>query len=135
MTPSPASRCCPAFLAALRLVRLPNTLTAAADVIAGAAIVGLNPLAPPVLLAAAGSSLLYAGGMALNDLLDIDKDAVEAPDRVLPKGDLSVHAAGWIAVALLGVGAATALGTATAHFVVTLALLGAIILYDTRYAL
>ena len=62
-----------ALVAALRLVRLPNTLTAAADVIAGAAIVGVDPLSPPVLLAAVGSAFLYAGGMALNDLLDVEK--------------------------------------------------------------
>lgn len=119
------------LVAALRLVRLPNTLTAAADVIAGAAIVGMDPLSPPVLVAATGSALLYAGGMALNDLLDVEKDRRENPDRVLPSGALSIAAAGALAIVLLVSGAATAAAAPTVHLLVTLGLVAAIIIYDT----
>lgn len=118
------------FVAVLRLVRLPNTLTAAADVLAGAAIAGADPLRPDVILVAFGSALLYGGGIALNDLLDLEKDRSAAPDRVLPRGDLGPRTAGWIAALLMGTGAATAASGDVRHMVVTGGLVAAIVLYD-----
>ncbi|MAG56887.1 MAG: hypothetical protein CMJ83_11390 [Planctomycetes bacterium] len=118
------------IVAALRLVRLPNTLTAVADVLAGAAIVGVVPLQSAVLLPALGSALMYGGGVALNDLLDLEKDRTQNPERVLVRGDLSVAAAWVLALLLLAAGVATALAGSAEHRVVTLALLLAIVVYD-----
>jgi 4-hydroxybenzoate polyprenyltransferase len=116
--------------ALLQLVRLPNTLTAAADVIAGAAIAGIDPLAPRTLLAALGSALLYGGGVALNDVLDVEKDRVAHPDRVLVRGALSRPLAQAVAILLLAAGVATALVAGSLHMAVTLGLLLAIVVYD-----
>ena len=118
------------LLAIFRLVRLPNTFTAAADVLAGAAIAGVDPLRGDVLACAVGSGLLYGGGIALNDRLDLEKDRVAAPDRVLPRGDLAARTASWLALVLLAGGAATAAVGGMSHVVSTGALVVAIVIYD-----
>jgi len=119
------------LVSALRLIRLPNTLTAFADVMAGAAVAGVDPLSPRVLLAGVGSAALYGGGIALNDVLDIEKDRRSSPDRVLPSGALAKTTAGVIAAALLLVGVATGLTGELPHILVTVALVATIIVYDT----
>jgi 4-hydroxybenzoate polyprenyltransferase len=80
----------PSLVPYLQLVRLPNVLTAAADSLAGWLLVG-GSLADLVhwLPLAAASMLLYASGMALNDLLDIETDRIERPGRPLPSGLVS----------------------------------------------
>ncbi|GIW87007.1 MAG: hypothetical protein KatS3mg108_1331 [Isosphaeraceae bacterium] len=89
----------------LRLVRLPNVLTAAADGLAGWLIAG-GPLDRldrwvPVLLA---SMSLYAGGIVLNDLCDLEVDRQERPERPLPSGAVGLGPARWLAAGLLGSG-------------------------------
>lgn len=118
------------LVAVLRLVRLPNTVTAAADVLAGAAIVGIDPLRQDVLVCAIGSALLYAGGIALNDRLDLEKDRESAPHRVLPRGDLAPRTAGWLALLLMAGGAATAAVSDVRHMAMTGCLMVTIVLYD-----
>jgi len=49
-------------------------------------------------------SLLYCGGMALNDCLDRKVDAVERPARPIPSGRISVRAAWLVSIALLFTG-------------------------------
>jgi 4-hydroxybenzoate polyprenyltransferase len=118
------------LLAALRLVRLPNTLTAAADVAAGAAIVGVDPLSAPALLAAAGSAAIYGGGVALNDICDLEKDRELHPDRVLVRGELGTPLALALASALLAAGASTSFAGGAAHLATTGALLALVVGYD-----
>jgi 4-hydroxybenzoate polyprenyltransferase len=79
-------------VAYLQLVRLPNVVTAAADSLAGWLLVGgrLTDFKQWMPLAAA-SMLLYAGGMALNDLIDIEIDRIERPGRPLPSGRVSTR--------------------------------------------
>ena len=76
------------MLAWLRLVRVPNLATAAADPLAGFLIVaGLRELAwPPVAcgLAVAAVVAIYAGGMVLNDWCDLELDRRERPERPSP---------------------------------------------------
>jgi 4-hydroxybenzoate polyprenyltransferase len=69
-------------LSLLRIIRPVLAPTAAADVLAGAAFAGG---AEPARLAwaTAASVLLYAGGMAQNDLCDRERDATLEPDRAL----------------------------------------------------
>ena len=69
------------LLAWLRLVRIPNHATAAADVLAGYLIATrareVGPL-PPALWWALGASLaFYAAGMVLNDVFDVELDRRE----------------------------------------------------------
>jgi 4-hydroxybenzoate polyprenyltransferase len=78
----------------LQLVRLPNLFTAAADPLAGFLIAGGRLDRPDVygLLMLAGA-LIYAGGMALNDVFDAELDAVERPERPIPSGRITRRAA------------------------------------------
>ncbi len=82
-----------------QLVRLPNTFTIIADVMAAFLLVaqGGQPVLRLVAIVLAGI-LMYWAGMVLNDVFDIEKDRVERPSRPLPAGHISLSAAsraGW----------------------------------------
>jgi len=106
----------------LRLLRLRLAPTAAADVVAGAFLLGA-PAPGRIAAAALGSACLYAAGMAQNDLCDRDVDREAGRDRplvrrpdLLPKARVLVlllFAAGIAAAALAGA-ALPALGAAAA---------------------
>ena len=97
---------------ALRLGRVSNLPTTWTNVAAGVALSGAQ-LGPAQLALACGAiSLMYVGGMYLNDFFDREIDARERPDRPIPAGQASatlVAAAGFGMLAL-GAGLATALG-------------------------
>ncbi|MDH3591204.1 MAG: UbiA family prenyltransferase, partial [Planctomycetota bacterium] len=67
----------------IRILRPALAPTAAADVLAAAAICGGAPL-ERLLLGAGASLCLYMGGMAQNDLADLERDKALHPDRPLP---------------------------------------------------
>lgn len=69
----------------LQLVRPPNLVTAAADVLAGAAVAGAL-LDPRLLGLVLASVLLYAGGVVMNDVFDAPLDVRERPERPIPSG-------------------------------------------------
>jgi len=79
----------------LQLIRLPNVLTAAADSLAGWLLGGgsLGEAGGWVPLALA-SMILYAAGMALNDVFDTEIDHQERPGRPIPSGRVSRSFAG-----------------------------------------
>jgi hypothetical protein len=87
----------------VRLVRLPSVLTVPGDALLGAAwggAEGEDPAAPHALVLA--SSLLYLGGMALNDWADRDVDARERPQRPIPAGEVTPQLALGLASGLSG---------------------------------
>ncbi|MGQ9604613.1 MAG: UbiA family prenyltransferase [Thermogutta sp.] len=91
----------------LQLIRLPNLFTAAADVLAGTAVAAAAGSGgdEAALLGLVLSSLcLYAGGVALNDWVDRNRDARESPHRPIPSGAVSARAALRLALFLLAVG-------------------------------
>lgn len=96
----------------LQLMRPPNLVTAAADILAGYAAAGLphpegaRTALPWLLVASIG---LYGGGVVLNDVFDQGLDAVERPERPIPSGRASDRGAALLGAALLatGVGAAS----------------------------
>jgi len=55
-------------------------------------------------LLALAMSLIYTGGMILNDYLDRGVDAVERPGRPIPSGRISAGVALWLAVGFLALG-------------------------------
>ena len=100
----------------IRLIRLPNLATAVADPLAGFVIVaGLSDvgwLPPAAWLALLASACLYAGGMVQNDVVDVELDRAERPDRPLPAGRVPLARAALAANGLLAIGAFAACGTA-----------------------
>ncbi len=127
----------------LRLCRPANALTAAADVAAGWCIAGAADWRTLALLAPA-SMLLYAGGIAFNDVCDAKIDAVERPERPIPSGAISRQAAAALSIGLLLLGVALAIAAsmmseASRHAgPIAAALVVAIVLYDVvlkRHAL
>ncbi|MFH1110055.1 MAG: UbiA family prenyltransferase [Planctomycetota bacterium] len=115
----------------LDLVRLPNLFTAAADILAGFLYAGgrLENRLDLVSLTAA-SVFLYAGGAALNDVCDVERDTHERPERPIPSGRVPRSVALRIAVALLAIGFGFAALTSTRATIIAGALIAAIVLYD-----
>lgn len=123
----------------LRLVRLPNLATAAADSLAGYLVMsGLQAVQwPPAAcwLAVLASLAFYAAGMVLNDVYDVAIDRAERPERPLPSGAIPVGRAAAIGNLLMAVGAMAACGVAVVASTpwpafVGAALTAAIWLYD-----
>ncbi|HUS67171.1 MAG TPA: UbiA family prenyltransferase [Kofleriaceae bacterium] len=116
--------------AVLRLLRIPNVFTAAANVAAGAILARGGTLRAGDLALCAASACLYLAGMALNDYFDRDIDALERPERPIPSGEIAPYIALAIGVGLLGAGITLAALTAPAAGAVAAALAAAILLYD-----
>ena len=98
----------------LELARVPNVLTAVADVMMGylvtRGLVGRPTLEPGSHfgLLAAASCLLYTAGMVLNDVFDVEEDARERPERPIPSGRVPLPVARIVGWELLIGGAACA---------------------------
>lgn len=121
--------------ALLQLVRLPNVVTAAADPLAAALAASGRVGASLEWGAAAVASLVgacvYAGGVVLNDCVDLAEDRLYRPDRPLPRGDVSLAQARRLAAAMFGIAAALAVAALPAEAVgVTLALISCVLIYD-----
>ncbi len=123
----------------LELARLSNAPTAATNAMVGgaAALVVAPPdqdgpwsgawRLPALALAVACS---YAGGMILNDRLDLEIDRRERPRRPLPSGRIAPSAALNASIVLLGAGAIIACAVDRAAAPWALALTAAIVGYD-----
>jgi len=116
----------------LQLVRLPNVFTAAADGLAGWLLVRGTLAEPrrwvPLVLA---SACVYAGGIVLNDVFDVEVDRLERPDRPLPSGRVGYRFAVALGVAFLAAGLALAYAWATRHgLVVAAGLVACVLAYD-----
>ena len=75
----------------LRFFRVPNLPTAPGDALAGAAFmmpVGDATL-PQAFAAAVGVLFMYMFGLADNDVVDARADAENAPERPIPRGEIS----------------------------------------------
>src|SRR5262245_6587070 len=125
----------------LRLVRAPLAPTAACDAVACALLArgpGLAQGVAPLSLAdgallAATSLLVYAAGMAGNDLADARRDRTIAPDRPIPSGRISRAAAGALVLACAA-GAVLLHGGPAGGVVPVAAALGFAALYDLLHA-
>ena len=81
------------FIAFFLLPRPLNGLITALSVGVGALTSTGDPTWLPVLLAALSAALINGAGNAFNDVIDIDIDRINRPDRPLPSGHLSVGTA------------------------------------------
>lgn len=122
------------------LVRLPNLFTAPPDVIAGACAAGAilegMPAARWLPLGALclASMHLYAGGVALNDVLDAERDETDRSGRPIPSQRISRAAALRVSILLQTAGTVLALAVSTRAGLVALGLIGAMIAYNTLKA-
>jgi 4-hydroxybenzoate polyprenyltransferase len=116
----------------LILGRVSNLPTVWSNLLAGWFIAGGrgDPKLVPLLL---GGSLLYVGGMYLNDFCDTRFDAQFCHERPIPAGNISRHAVGILAVAwfMAGLACLAPLGRITAG--IALLLVALIALYDFRH--
>lgn len=100
----------PQLRAWAQLVRIPNTLTACADVLAGFTLAAgpwwlISGIAPVLVIAALASICLYWAGMVLNDVNDVIVDKAQGRNGPLVRGHIAVGTArrvGWVLL-LLGV--------------------------------
>ncbi|GAC1464745.1 MAG: hypothetical protein NVSMB9_03740 [Isosphaeraceae bacterium] len=116
----------------LQLVRLPNIFTAAADSMAGWLLVQGTFGTPrhwlPLVLA---SVCIYAGGIVLNDVLDLDIDRRERPGRPIPSGRVRRGTAALLGGSLLALGFGLAILSGTRYGgLVAAALVGSVLAYD-----
>jgi len=114
----------------LRLGRVSNLPTVWTNVLAGTVLAGGTWQSWRTGLLLAAMSLLYLGGMYLNDYFDREIDAHERPERPIPARDISAMAVAAIGFGLLALGivAMAPMGTAAAA---TGAILAAVIVgYD-----
>jgi 4-hydroxybenzoate polyprenyltransferase len=113
----------------LVLLRPANVVTAAADILAGAAVAG-SPASPALVWLVLASACLYAGGVVLNDYFDRATDLVERPERPIPSGRISAATARNFGVGLLGVGIGLSAGSGSTSVLVAAGLAVAIVAYD-----
>lgn len=93
----------PALLPVLRLLRVGTLFSPAADVVASACIAQLT-WDRSVAAAVVASVALYAAGMVWNDVADRREDAIQRPERPLPRGDVSLPFAIGLGTVLLAIG-------------------------------
>ncbi len=77
-----------------------------------------------------GTTLLYVGGMFLNDAFDVQFDVQFRKERPIPSGQIAARAVWWIGGGLLLLGLLTLLWIGTTMVIPSILLVGAIVLYD-----
>ena len=77
-----------------------------------------------------GATLLYVGGMFLNDAVDAEFDRQHRQERPIPAGQVSPGTVWGIALVLLGAGALLLIPIGRTPAILTLLLLATIVLYD-----
>jgi 4-hydroxybenzoate polyprenyltransferase len=138
------------MLAYLQLLRIPTVFTAMADIVLGFVLTHqflYGPISDSVadsmglqygwnepvrflgLLIASCS--LYLSGMVFNDVFDRQQDAAERPSRPIPSGRVSVRSATLLALILMIAGVASAALVSRVSLYVAMALVAAILGYDS----
>jgi 4-hydroxybenzoate polyprenyltransferase len=113
----------------LQVMRPPNLVTAAADVVAGYAVAGqvlswsLGPLV-------CSGVALYAGGVVLNDYFDRHVDEVERPERPIPSGRIPASRVAGMGVSLLVLGVLAAFGASVGSGILAVSIAVCAWLYD-----
>ncbi len=115
----------------LRLGRVSNLPTVWSNTLAGLVLAGAPPRPATFAWLALATSLLYVGGMFLNDAFDQAIDVRERPERPIPSGLVSAAEVYGVGSGLLAVGVAIAWHASGGRaLLAALALAFAIVLYD-----
>jgi 4-hydroxybenzoate polyprenyltransferase len=125
-------------LAYIRLTRPANLVTAVADIAAGIAVAvtacGVDLFSNFTLIALIRLGLaticLYAGGVVMNDVADVDLDKIERPERPIPSGFASKTGATVFGLLLLILGIAFAYQVAAQSALIALIIALLALLYD-----
>lgn len=119
-----------------RLFRLPNLLTAPGDPLAGFLLATAGKMEQSQLIplfSAMGASLfLYLFGLVVNDIIDVEVDRAERPDRPLPAGEITVPQARMAAIAAALSGMNIALYPGTPVLIIAALLAATILLYNAK---
>jgi len=115
----------------LDLARISNLPTVWSNVLAGVVLGASRPSPGAVAVAGVAGSLLYSGGMLLNDAFDAEVDARERPERPIPSGRVTRRAVLGLGFAML----ALALGilavfASSASVVAGFAIAVGVVVYD-----
>jgi 4-hydroxybenzoate polyprenyltransferase len=119
----------PSWRALLILGRVSNLPTVWSNCLAGW-ILGGGGGGFRLLVLMAGASLIYTGGMFLNDAFDVDFDEQHRPERPIPSGAIALSEVWWWGAMFLGGGTLllALLGWTTAILAILLTML--VLLYD-----
>jgi hypothetical protein len=122
----------------LELARVSNLPTVWSNVAAGTClgtlVAGRTPGAGAAVLVALAASLVYVGGMALNDAVDARTDARERPGRPIPSGRISRRTAMTLGLGAIAGGWALTLPLGLAAAVVGLLLAASVVVYNLVHA-
>lgn len=113
----------------LHLARISNLPTVWTNVTAAWLLAGGALNDPRLAWLILAGSLLYTGGMILNDAADVKFDREHRKERPIPSGKVSVMAAWSTGLGMLVIGAGLAIGFGASVWI-TLALVAAILFYD-----
>jgi 4-hydroxybenzoate polyprenyltransferase len=118
----------------LRLMRPANIVTAIADILAGAALVGYAgtdaSLTTSILWLVLSTIGLYGGGVVFNDVFDAPLDRVERPERPIPSGLISETEGALLGSILLLIGIGAAFMYSTLSGSIAIAIAAAALIYD-----
>lgn len=120
----------PMFRSWLELARISNLPTVWTNVTAAWLLAGGPWKDVRLVWLLIAGSLLYTGGMILNDAADAKHDREHKKERPIPQGRISLAAAWTVGLGMLLVGLPLAVGFAGAHWAVCLGLIAAILFYD-----
>lgn len=124
--------------ALFQLLRPANIVTSVADVWAGAAVsygmLGLflegNTFLSSLAWLSGSTACLYGGGVVLNDYFDAELDAVERPERPIPRGDATRLQAGLLGFLLLAIGVLLAFPAGVTAGALALCIAALVLLYN-----
>lgn len=114
----------------LELARISNLPTVWTNVTAGWLLVGGDISNPHLIWLLLAGSLLYTGGMILNDAADVRFDREHRPERPIPRGLVSVADSWFVGLGMLAAGALLAVFMGEACWGITSALVVCILFYD-----
>jgi 4-hydroxybenzoate polyprenyltransferase len=114
----------------LELARISNLPTVWTNVLGAWLLVGGKWDWQPLAWLLIGGSLLYTGGMILNDAADVKFDEEHRKERPIPSGRVNVRAAWSVGLGMMAVGFAMMVWGAQACIWLTSGIVAAILFYD-----
>lgn len=117
----------------LRLGRVSNLPTVWVNTVAGSVLSGAPLPAGKVALLLVGASCMYCGGMAMNDCVDAEIDAVEKPFRPIPAGRVTKAGGVLACLVLFGTSLTAFRATGLLPFQAALLLLALVVAYNLSH--